>query len=149
MGVERKDQLTGDGKLVLTGYWNTRLQRVDVPGQKYPRVEPKVEDPSIEAWTPGSRRLATDCLANAFSAPGTINSRWAVWFDGVGRPTKVVEQKGFAPLQPEVAACVSRALHTAQAPCPSRAELWAMANLSVSARDPNAPAKGLNDLLRP
>ncbi len=149
LGVDRKDQLTGDRKLVLSGYWNTYLQRVDVPGQKYPHFKPKVEDPSIEAWTPGSSRLATDCLANAFTGPGTINSRWALWFDAAGRPTKVVEQKGFAPLAADVAACVTRALRTAQAPCPARAGLWAMANLSVTARDPNAPQKSLKDLLGP
>ena len=147
--IEHKDQLTSDGKLVLSGFWNTYLQRVDVPGQKYPHFEPKVEDPSISAWSTGSHRLATDCFGNSFTAPGTINSRWAVWFDGVGRPTKVVAQKGFAPLPPEVAACVTRALRTAQAPCPTRAGLWAMANLSVSARDPNAPPKGLKDLSTP
>ena len=147
--IEHKDQLTSDGKLVLSAYWNTYLQRVDVPGQKYPHYEPKVEDPSISAWSTGSHRLATDCFANSFSSPGSINSRWAVWFDGVGRPTKVVEQKGFALLPKETAACVKRALMLAQAPCPSRAGLWAMANLSVTARDPSAPPKGLNDLLSP
>lgn len=149
VSIDRKDQLTSDGKLVLSGYWNTYVQRVDVPGQKYPLFKPKVEDPSIDGWTAGSSRLATDCFASAFTAPGTITSRWAVWFDAVGRPTKIVEQKGFAPLAADVAACVTRALRTAQAPCPSRTGLWAMAHFSVTARDPNAPQKSLKDLLGP
>jgi hypothetical protein len=54
VSVDRKDELTSDGKLVLSGYWNTRLTRVALPDQKYPRFKPKVEDPSIEAWTPGA-----------------------------------------------------------------------------------------------
>lgn len=146
--VDRRDQTTSDRRLVLSGWWNTQLQRVQVPGQKYPRFNPKVEDASIDAWSPGASRLATGCFSDAFPAPGHLYSRWAVWFDAAGRPTKVVEQKGFPPLAKDVAACVSRALRTAQAPCPSRGGLWAMADLRVSARDPNAPPATLKDLLK-
>lgn len=145
--VDRRDQLTGDRRFVLSGSWNTYLSRVQVPGEKYPRFKPKVEDPSIDSWTPGSSRLAIGCFANAFTAAGHVNSRWAVWFDGAGQPTKVLEQKGFPPLSKELKECVSVALRTAQSPCPSRAGLWAMADLRVSARDPNAPPATFKDLL--
>lgn len=148
LDIDRRDQTTSDRRFVLTGWWNTHLERVQVPGQKYPRFNPKVEDPSLDAWSPGASRLATGCFSDAFTAPGHLNSRWAVWFDAAGRPTKVVEQKGFPPLAKDVAACVSRALRTAQAPCPSRGGLWAMADLRVSARDPHAPPATLKDLLK-
>jgi hypothetical protein len=146
--VDRRDQTTSDRRLVLSGSWSTYLQRVQVPGDKYPHFKPKVEDPSIDDWTPGPARLATGCFASSFAAAGAITSRWAVWFDGVGRPTKVVEQKGFPPLQKDVAECVARALKTAQAPCPIRPGLWAMADLRISARDPNAPPPSLEDVLK-
>ncbi|MDP1825004.1 MAG: hypothetical protein Q8L48_17235 [Archangium sp.] len=148
LDVDRRDQTTSDRRFVLNGSWSTYIQRVQVPGDKYPRFKPKVEDPSIEAWNPGSARLATGCFTNAFAVAGSLNSRWAVWFDGVGRATKVVEQKGFPPLQKDLAECVARALRTAQSPCPSRAGLWAMADLRVAARDPNAPPASLKDLLK-
>lgn len=145
--IDRKDQLTSDRRFVLTGWWNTYLQRVKGEAEKFPRYRPKVEDPSIDDWSPGSARLAAGCFANAFTGPGKFDSRWAVWFDGAGRPTKVLEQKGFPPLPKELADCVVRALKTSQSPCPSRAGLWAMADLHVNARDPNAaPLSGLKEL---
>ncbi|MDP2269441.1 MAG: hypothetical protein Q8K32_01845 [Archangium sp.] len=145
----RRDQTTADRRLVLSGYWNTYLERYQVEGQKYPRFKPKVQDPSIEDWSPGAPRLATGCFVNAFTEAGSLNSRWALWFDAVGRPTKVLEQKGYPPLHKELADCVARALRTAQSPCPSRAGLWAMADLRISARDPNAPPASLKDVLKP
>jgi hypothetical protein len=147
--VDRRDQLTSDRRLVLSGSWNTYLHRVNVPGQKYPRFAPKVEDPSIEAWSVGPTRLALGCFVNAFPQAGALSTRWAVWFDGAGRPIKTAEQKGFPALPKDVAECVSNALRTAQSPCPSRPGLWAMADLRVSARDPNAPQPSLNEVLKP
>jgi hypothetical protein len=148
LDIDRRDQTTSDRRFVLTGWWNTRIERVTVPGQKYPRFRPRVEDSSIEAWTPGQARLAAGCFRDAFTEPGRLTSRWAVWFDGAGQPTRALEQKGFPPLGADVAACVSRALRTAQAPCPSRAGLWAMADLQVTARDPNATPVPLTDLMK-
>lgn len=145
--LDRRDQLTADGTLVLFGYWRTYLERYQVPGDKYPRFRPKVEHPSIAQWNAAPPRLTSGCFTAAFTAPARITSRWAVWFDGRGRPTKVVEQKGFAPLPKDVAACVAESLKTAQAPCPARAGLWAMADFSIEARDPNAPPKSLADVL--
>lgn len=44
---------------------------------------------------------------------------------------------------------VARVLRsTAQSPCPIRPGLWAMADLHVSARDPNVPQKSLPDMLK-
>lgn len=145
--IDRRDQTTSDRRFVLEGSWTTYLQMVKVKGESYPRFKPKVEDPSIDDWSTGPTRLATSCFTNAFTKPGNLDSRWAVWFDAVGRPTKIVEQKGHPPLTKELAECVARALRTAQAPCPSRAGLWAMADLHVNARDPNVPQPSLNDLL--
>ncbi|MDP3155993.1 MAG: hypothetical protein Q8N23_25190 [Archangium sp.] len=145
----RRDQTTADRRFVLSGYWTTYLERYQVEGQKYPRFKPKVQDPSIQDWSPGSPRLATGCFGNAFTAAGSLNSRWALWFDAVGRPTKVLEQKGYPPLPKELAECVARALRTALSPCPSRAGLWAMADLHVTARDPNAPPASLKDVVKP
>lgn len=147
--LDRRDQTTSDRRLVLYGSWSTYLDRYQVEGEKYPRHRPKVEHRSIEDWTPGSSRLATGCFVDAFPEPGKFASRWAVWFDGKGQPTKVLEQKGYPPLPKELAECVARALKTAQAPCPSRAGLWAMADLHISARDPNAPPPSLKDVLKP
>ena len=146
--VDLRDQLTSDRRFVITGSWNTYIERVQAPGEKYPHFKPRVEDPSIEAWAPGSARLATGCFGNAFTQAGSLHSRWAVWFDALGRPTKAVEQKGFAPLPRELAECVARALKTAQSPCPSRPGLWAMADFHVSAKDPNAAAPSLQEILR-
>ncbi len=145
----RRDQTTADRRFVLCGSWSTYLERYQVEGDKYHRLKPKVQDPSIQDWSPGSPRLATGCFMNAFTEAGSLNSRWALWFDAVGRPTRVLEQKGYPPLPKELAECVARALRTAQSPCPSRAGLWAMADLHVSARDPNAPAPSLKDVLKP
>lgn len=146
--VDRRDQLTSDGRLVLSSSWMTYLKRTSAPGEKFPRFEPKVEHPSIEAWSPGPLRLVTGCFASAFPEPGRLSTRWAVWFDGEGRPTKTLEQKGYPPLAKDVADCVARALRTSQAPCPVRSRLWAMADLHVSARDPNAPQTSLEDALK-
>lgn len=145
--VDRRDQLTQDGKLVLVGWWRTYLERYRVAGDKYPRFRPKVEHPSIADWTAPTSRLTAACFTGAFAAPGRLNTRWAVWFDSRGRPTRIVEQKGFPPLAKDVAACVSESLKTSQAPCPARANLWAMADFSVEARDPSAPVPPLSDLL--
>lgn len=149
VSIDRRDQTTSDGRLVLEGSWTTYLQMVKVKGEQYPRFKPKVEDPSIDDWSAGQTRLATGCFTNAFTKAGSLNSRWAVWFDTVGRPTKIVEQKGHPPLARDLANCVTRALRTAQAPCPSRAGLWAMAELHVYARDPNAPRPSINGLMDP
>ena len=146
--VDLRDQTSSDRRFVITGSWNTYIERVQRPGEKYPHFNPRVEDPSIEAWRPGHARLATGCFVNAFTQPGSLHSRWGVWFDGAGRPTKAVEQKGFAPLPKDLGGCVARALMTAQSPCPSRAGLWAMADFHVSAKDPNAPAPSPTDILR-
>ena len=149
--IDGRDQTTSDRRFILNGSWRTHLQMVKAPGDKYPRFKVKVEDQSIEAWSTGPVDLATGCFANAFPEPGSFTSLWAVWFDGAGRPTKIVEQKGRPPLAKELAECVSRALRTAQAPCPSRAGLWAMAELYVSARDPNVKEEnpfGLDGLLK-
>lgn len=132
---------------MLRGSWRKYLQRVKGQGDEPPRFKVKVEDPSIEAWSTGPDRLAVGCFTNAFPQPGKLDSRWAVWFDGAGRPTRILEQKGYPPLPKELADCVARALRTAQAPCPSRAGLWAMADLRVSASDPNAPQPSLMDVL--
>lgn len=145
--VDRRDLLTADGALVLLGYWRTYLERYQVPGDRYPRFRPKVEHPSIAQWSAPPSRLTSACFTSAFAAPGRLTSRWAVWFDGRGRPTKVVEQKGFPPLPKDVAACVAGSLKTAHAPCPTRAGLWAMADFSVEARDPSAPPRSLGDVL--
>lgn len=139
--VDRRDLLTADQRLMLTGYWNTYLDQVKDPGEQRPHFKVKVQDPSLEHWTPGSWRLAAGCFTSAFDGPKRLGSRWAVWFDGFGRPVKAVEQKGYPPLPPEVSTCVQRALMTAQAPCPARAGLWAMADFSVNARDPAAPVE--------
>lgn len=145
----RRDQTTADRRFVLSGSWSTYLERYQVEGQKYPRFKPKVQDPSIQDWSPGSPRLATGCFVNAFTQAGSLNSRWALWFDAVGRPTMVLEQKGYPPLPKELADCVARALRTALSPCPSRSGLWAMADLHISARDPNALTPSLKDVLKP
>lgn len=144
--VDRRDQLTADGALVLSGSWRTYIERYQVAGDKYPRFRPKVEHPSIAQWSAAPSRLTSACFTSAFTAPGRLASRWAVWFDGRGRPTKIVEQKGFPPLRKDVAACVAESLKTAQAPCPARAGLWAMADFSIEARDPNAPPKSVADI---
>lgn len=149
LSLVRRDQTTADRRFVLSGSWNTSLERSKVEGQKYPRFKPKVQDPSIQDWSPGSPPLAAGCFVNAFTQAGSLNSRWAVWFDSVGRPEKVLEQKGYPPLPKEMADCVTRALGTALSPCPSRGGLWAMADLHVSARDPNAPPPSLKDVLKP
>ncbi len=138
--IDRKDQLTRDGKLVLTASWNTRTKTEKRPGEKYPRMLENVEDASLEGWFPGPGWLVAGCFANR-TEPAKINSRWAVWFDAQGNAMKAAEQKGWPPLDAETSACVANALRTAQAPCPSRANLWAIANLHVNLRDPNAPEK--------
>lgn len=138
--VERKDQLTRDGRLVLTASWNTRTKTERRPGEKYPRMLENIEDASLEGWFPGPEWLVAGCFAGRTEA-ATINSRWAVWFDAQGNATKAVEQKGWPPLDVETAQCVANALRSAQAPCPARANLWAVTNLHVNLRDPNAPPK--------
>lgn len=147
LDVDRRDQTSSDRRFVISGSWNTYIERYQVPGDQDPRFRTRVEDPSIEAWTPGPAKLATGCFVTAFTREARISSRWAVWFDGAGQPTKVVEQKGFPALQKELAQCVARALKTAQSPCPSRPGLWAMGDLHVSARDPNAPPPSLKEVL--
>jgi len=145
--VDRRDQLTSDGRLVLTASWNTRTRSEKKPGETYARWLEHVQDPSIEGWFPGPERLVAGCFAGRTEA-GQINSRWAVWFDAQGNAMKAAEQKGWAPLDAETAQCVINALRTAQAPCPSRANLWAIVNLHVNLRDPNAPQKSpLEDVL--
>lgn len=146
--LDRRDQVTPDGKLVVVGWWRTYIERYRVEGDKYPRFRPKVEHPSIADWTAPPARLTTACFTGAFAEPGRLNTRWAVWFDARGRPTRIVEQKGFRALPKDVAACVAESLKTAQAPCPSRANLWAMADFSVEARDPTVPPPSMNDLLQ-
>lgn len=145
--LDRRDQLTQDGKYRLVGSWRTFIDGYRVEAEKYPRFRPKVEHPSIADWRAPPSRLTSACFAGAFPAPGRLTTRWAVWFDSRGRPTRIVEQKGFRPLPKDVAACVSESLETAQAPCPARANLWAMADFTIEARDPAAPPPSLGDLL--
>ncbi|MFZ5442472.1 MAG: hypothetical protein ACOZQL_20855 [Myxococcota bacterium] len=137
--VRRRDLTSPDGTLIVTGSWHTHLTREQRPGEKHPRMLPKVEDPSLADWSPGPARLAARCFTSTLITPATVKSRWAVWFGVHGRPTKIVEQKGYPPLAPEVATCVRIALKTALAPCPARENLWAMADLIVDARAPDAP----------
>lgn len=151
--VERRDRRTPDGRFILSGWWNTHFKRsadakdVALEEKKrgagkwvpLPRFEERVEDPSLAGWTPGPSRIAVTCFERVATV-GPIASRWAVWFDARGNATKAVEQATSWPrLAPEIASCVARALLTAQAPCPSRAGLWAMADLHVALRDPSAP----------
>jgi hypothetical protein len=136
--IDRRDKLNRDGRLVLSASWNTWTRPKVTPGEKFPRFEERVEDPSLRGWSPGSSRLVAGCFEGR-TEPGRVSSRWAVWFDEQGRATKVAEQKGWPPLEVDVAKCVSRLLMTAQAPCPARGNLWAMADLHVTLRDPNAP----------
>jgi hypothetical protein len=136
--IDRRDKLNRDGRLVLSASWNTWTRPKVIPGEKFPRFEERVEDLSLRGWRPGSSRLVAGCFEGR-TEPGRVSSRWAVWFDEQGRATKVAEQKGWPPLEVDVAKCVSRLLMTAQAPCPARGNLWAMADLHVTLRDPNAP----------
>ncbi|MBL8922421.1 MAG: hypothetical protein JNJ54_26450 [Myxococcaceae bacterium] len=133
--IRRADRLTRDDRLVLSAYWNTRIVRVRTD-RPFPRFEERVEDPSLEGWSPAPARLAATCFEGV-TAPGRIPSRWAVWFDARGNATKAQEQKGYAPLDPVTRECVARALLTSQAPCPSRGGLWAMADLQVTLSDPS------------
>jgi hypothetical protein len=81
--IDRRDQLTSDGKLVLAASWNTRTKTEKRPDEKYPRMFENVEDASIEGWFPGPGWLVAACFANRTEA-AKINSRWAVWFDAQG-----------------------------------------------------------------
>jgi hypothetical protein len=139
--LDRRDPVTLDGALVLSGYWRTHIARRQEPGAKYPSFHPQVEHPSIADWSPPPVHLTRSCFAGAFPAPGRLTTRWAVWFDSNGRPARISEQKGFPPLAPALAACVAESLKTAQAPCPARDNLWAMADFSIAAFDPLAPPK--------
>lgn len=133
--IRRADHLTRDGRFVLSAYWNTRLVRVKTD-RPFPRFEERIEDPSLEGWSPAPSRLAEACFEGR-TGPGKSSSRWAVWFDARGHATKVEQQKGFEPLDETTRACVARSLMTSLAPCPSRGGLWAMADLHVTIRDPN------------
>ncbi|MCA2977325.1 MAG: hypothetical protein INH41_03455 [Myxococcaceae bacterium] len=139
----RSDSMTLDGALVLRGSWRKHLERHQAPGAKRPTFRPKVEHPSLEDWKTPPAPLTGACFAGAFHTAGDLATRWAVWFDTRGRPARIVEQKRYPPLPPAVAACVARSLELAQAPCPARGDLWAMADFTIEARDPSAPAKPL------
>ena len=70
LDVDRRDQTSADRRLVITGSWNTYIERVQTAGEKYPHFKTRVEDPSIEAWTPGASRLATGCFAQRLHRRG-------------------------------------------------------------------------------
>lgn len=132
--LERREVVSPDGALVISASTNTRLEAYQVPGETHPRYRPQVEDPSIAGWVPPTHHLLEGCFAGAFTEPGRVNSRWAVWFDGNGSVMNVEEQKTSTPLTAEQRDCVARALRTSESPCPAKAGLWAMVDVQVSAR---------------
>jgi hypothetical protein len=143
--ISRADQLSADGRLVVSAHSNTYLVERQAPGESHPHFAEAIEDASLEGWWPGSGTQLRRCFGGVFTKPGRLSSRWAVWFDGRGRVTQAIEQKVWPWLPKEASACVVQVLRTATAPCPSRAGLWAKVDVHAEARDPSAPARPLLD----
>lgn len=139
--ISRADQLSADQQLVVSAYPNTYLVKRQEPGEEHPHFSEAVEDPSLEGWSPGTSTELRKCFAGAFTKPGRLSSRWAVWFDGRGHATQAIEQKAWPWLPKEAGACVMKVLRTATAPCPSRAGLWAKVDVHANARDPKVPER--------
>lgn len=145
--VVPRDVVTADHAYVLSGYWNTHMQRVkDAKGQFM--FKEKVSDPSLLGWLPGPGRAAAECFTDTLHETRTVASRWGVWFDATGRATKAVQQKGFPLLSKDAAACVEQVMLTSVAPCPAQAGLWAEAIFKVSARKVGEK-QHLGDVLKP